>query len=105
MPADAEYHGEDWYAEDLGDQVWERCVFVDIDLTEVRTRGARFSECRFDNCRLNASQHVSSAFVACEFRRSNLFDTTFEDCQMSGSIVRRLHRCGPSPSAGARGQG
>ena len=82
---DVEYRDEDWYGEDLGDQVFERCLFVGVDLTEVTTRGARFTECRFHNCRLNASQHVSSAFVACEFRRSNLFDATFDDCRMSGS--------------------
>jgi uncharacterized protein YjbI with pentapeptide repeats len=31
----------DWYAEELGASVFVGCEFVDADLTEVTTRGAR----------------------------------------------------------------
>ena len=45
-----------------------------------------FRECTFHNCRFNASTHVSSAFVAGDFRRCNLFDVTLDGCKLDGSV-------------------
>ena len=50
----------DWYGEDLGASVFVGCEFVDADLTEVTTRGARFEDCEFRGGQLNASTHEGS---------------------------------------------
>jgi uncharacterized protein YjbI with pentapeptide repeats len=84
--SDRAFRGDDWYAEELGDAVFERCTFTDVDLTEASSRGAVFRECVFHNSRFNASTHVDSAFVAVEFRRCNLFDVTLEGCKLDGSV-------------------
>ena len=80
------YRGEDWYGDELAGVVFEHCTFSDVDLTEATTRGAMFRECTFHNCRFNASTHVSSAFVAGDFRRCNLFDVTLDGCKLDGSV-------------------
>jgi hypothetical protein len=50
-----EIRDEDWYGDDLADGCHQDVRFVDVDLTEVRTSGARFEDCAFDLCRFNAS--------------------------------------------------
>jgi uncharacterized protein YjbI with pentapeptide repeats len=84
--SDRTFRGEDWYGEELVDAVFERCTFSDVDLTEATTRGVMFRECIFHNCRFNASTHVSTAFVAGDLRRCNLFDVTLEGCKLDGSV-------------------
>jgi len=80
------YRDDDWYGEDLGAARFERCTFTDVDLSEVSTGGAVFDQCTFHGGRFNASTHLSSAFVACDFRRTSFFDATFEGCKMLGSV-------------------
>ena len=57
----------------LADRHVVRAPFRDVDLTEATSRGAVFESCVSAGCRFNASVHVDSAFVACEFRRVNFF--------------------------------
>lgn len=80
---------EDWYGEELADRVFRECAFVEMDLTEVSTRGARFESCTFDRVRLNASIHVQTAFTACTFVGCSLFDASFEGCRMDGTSFER----------------
>lgn len=35
---------------------------------------------------MNASEHESTAFIACEFRRTSLFTATLAGCKLSGSV-------------------
>jgi uncharacterized protein YjbI with pentapeptide repeats len=80
------YRGEDWYGEELVDRVYEEVTFSDVDLTEATTRGVVFDRCLFHNCRFNASTHVSTAFIAADFRRCSFFDATLEGCKLDGSV-------------------
>ena len=41
------FRGVDWYGEDLGSRAFVSCEFVDADLTEATSRGARFEGCTF----------------------------------------------------------
>jgi fluoroquinolone resistance protein len=82
---DETFNGDDWYAEDLADRRYLRCVFSHVDLTEATSRGAVFEECSFHNVRLNASRHLDSAFLRCEFKRCNLFEAEFTGCKLVGS--------------------
>ena len=59
----------DWYGEDLGASVFVGCEFVDADLTEVTTKGARFEDCEFRGGQLNASTHDGTSFTGCRFTR------------------------------------
>ncbi|MGH8964916.1 MAG: pentapeptide repeat-containing protein, partial [Actinomycetes bacterium] len=81
-----ETRGEDWYGRDFGNDRYVDCSFVDVDLTESRSRGAVFEDCRFDNCKLNVSAHEATAFVGCDFRRSSLFGASFVGCKLTGSL-------------------
>jgi len=60
--------------------------FVEADLIEWETAGETFEEADFSNARLNASLHTRTAFLRCVFRRTNLFDATFVQCKMTGSV-------------------
>ena len=75
----------DWYGEDLGASVFVGCEFVDADLTEVTTRGARFEECGFRGGQLNASTHDGSSFAAAPSRRTSFFAATLIGCKLVGS--------------------
>ena len=57
--------GADWSGEDISRQNHTRILFVDLDMTEVRSTGAVFTECTFRRARFNASAHQSAAFVNC----------------------------------------
>ena len=37
-------------------------------------------------CRLSSSTHTSTAFVACDLRRSKLFDVTLDGCKLVGTV-------------------
>ena len=82
---DEAFTGEDWYGEEMADRSYTRCTFTDVDLTESSTRGTVFEECTFSNVRFNASRHSDSAFLRCTFARSNLFETEFTGCKLTGS--------------------
>ncbi|MGZ4622070.1 MAG: pentapeptide repeat-containing protein, partial [Blastococcus sp.] len=69
----AHFREEDWYAEDLGAARFVECTFTDVDLSEATSAGALFERCTFHGGRLNSSVHRSSAFVACDFRRTSFF--------------------------------
>lgn len=75
----------DWYGEELADRAYQKCVFLDVDLTEAVSQGARFEECTFGNVRFNASRHTDSAFLRCVFTRCVFFDAEFTGCKMVGS--------------------
>jgi uncharacterized protein YjbI with pentapeptide repeats len=79
------FRDEDWYGEELTDREYRNCLFSRVDLTEAATRGVTFTECAFDNVRLNASRHADSAFLRCTFKRSNLFEAEFTGCKLIGS--------------------
>lgn len=85
---DESFTGEDWYAEDLADRRYVRCVFSDIDLTESTSRATTFEACVFRNVRFNASRHSDSAFLRCQFHRCNLFEAEFTGCKLVGSVFR-----------------
>ncbi len=70
--------------------------YVEADLIEWETEGETFEEADFSRARLNASRHTRTAFLRCTFRRSNLFDATFTQCKLTGSVfesaeLRPLH--------------
>ena len=75
----------DWYAEDLGARAFVSCIFIDADLTEVTSRGARFEDCEFRGCQLNASTHDGSSFTGCRFSRTSFFAATLRGCKLVGS--------------------
>ncbi len=77
--------GEDWYGRVLEGVTYRRTEFVDVDLTEVTTRGAVFDECVFRRCRFNASVHEDSAFPNGEFAFCRFFDARFEGCKLTGT--------------------
>ena len=83
----------DWYAEELGASVFVGCEFVDADLTEVTTRGARFEDCEFRGGQLNASSHEGTSFTGCRFTRTSFFAATLGAASWSG-------RPSPGPSCG-----
>ena len=60
--------------------------FVEVDLIEWETAGETFEEADFSRARLNASLHTRTAFLRCVFRRSDLFDATFVQCKLTGSV-------------------
>ncbi|MCW2864544.1 MAG: putative low-complexity protein-like protein [Actinoallomurus sp.] len=76
----------DWDGRDLAGERHDRVEFVDVDMTEVRTRGAAFSDCVFRGVRFNASEHTSTAFTNCVFTRCAFFDATFTGCKLVGSF-------------------
>ena len=75
----------DWYAEDLGARAFVSCVFIDADLTEVTSRGARFEDCEFRGGQLNASTHDGSSFTGCRFNRTSFFAATLRGCKLVGT--------------------
>ena len=75
----------DWYAEELGACAFVDCVFVDADLTEVTTRGARVEGCEFRGGQLNASTHDGTSFTGCRFTRTSFFAATLRGCKLVGS--------------------
>ena len=86
MSEGEDFRGLDWYGDDLGARSFVDGTFTDVDLSETTSRGATFERCVFHNCRFNASTHTSTAFVACEFRRTNFFDAILDGCKLAGSV-------------------
>lgn len=82
--------GEDWGGAVLDGFTASGIAYLDVDMTEVATRGAVFEECAFRGVRLNASTHEASAFLNCTFVDCNLFDSAFHGCKLVGS---RFERC------------
>jgi uncharacterized protein YjbI with pentapeptide repeats len=85
---DATFSGEDWYAEQMTDRRYLRCLFEDVDLTESTIQGCAFTECTFSRVRFNASRHADSAYLRCAFMRSNLFEAEFAGCKLVGSTFQ-----------------
>ena len=83
---DADFRGVDWSGRDLAGDRFERCTFHDADLLELATEQVVFEECDFSGARLNASDHVSTAFLRCRFRRTSLFDARLAGCKLVGSV-------------------
>ena len=81
-----EIRDEDWYGREFGNERYVDCTFVDVDLTETRSRGTVFEDCRFDNCKFNVSTHDSTALVGCDFRRTSFFGASFVGCKLTGSL-------------------
>lgn len=81
------FRDADWYGDDLGNNRYTRCSFTGVDLTETRSRGAVFEDCSFSNCKFNVSEHVSTAFVGCDIRRSSFFDATLDGCKLTGTVL------------------
>jgi uncharacterized protein YjbI with pentapeptide repeats len=69
--------GEDWRDREIVAESHTRVAFVDLDLTEARTRGAVFTECTFQRARFNCSTHVDTAFVNCTFANCDFFVARF----------------------------
>ena len=80
------FRDDDWYGEELGAVRFADCVFTDVDLTEVTSRGTTFEGCTFHSCKLNASTHHATAFVGCDFRRCSFFTATLDGCKVTGSV-------------------
>ena len=80
------FRDEDWYGEELGAARFTECTFTGVDLSEASTSGAVFDRCTFHSCRFNSSTHRATAFVACDVRRGNFFDATFEGCKLAGTV-------------------
>jgi uncharacterized protein YjbI with pentapeptide repeats len=81
-----QFKDDDWYGEDLGAARFVDCVFTGVDLGETTTSGAVFERCTFHNCSFGASVHTSTAFVACDVRRSRFFDATLDGCKLVGTV-------------------
>ena len=73
-------------ATDLGAARFTDCTFSDVDLSECTTSGAVFEGAPSTDCRLSSSTHTSTAFVACDLRRTKLFDVTFDGCKLVGTV-------------------
>src|SRR5580765_2717088 len=80
------FRNDDWYAAEIGAVGFVDCVFTDVDLSEVTSRGTTFEGCTFHACRFNASTHHATAFVTCDFRRCNFFTATLDGCKLTGSV-------------------
>lgn len=76
---------DDISGQELRGVTFERCRFVDADLTELSARGCVFDECDFSGARLNVSEHHSTAFLRYVFRRSSLFGAVLDGCKLTGS--------------------
>src|SRR6185437_16722330 len=83
---DTVIRGEDWYARDLVKDEYTQVAFLDVDMTELSSTGAVFTDCTFTNVRFNVSKHTESAFVNCTFSRCNFFDASFIRCKLTGSV-------------------
>lgn len=83
---DGDYRGADWSGRHLVGQRFERCAFGDADLLELATEQVVFEECDFSGARLNASDHVSTAFLRCRFLRTSLFAARLAGCKLVGSV-------------------
>ncbi|MGH3342466.1 MAG: pentapeptide repeat-containing protein [Carbonactinosporaceae bacterium] len=109
--ADADLRRVDWSLRELTGARFLRCRFDDADLSEVVTHGCVFTECDFSGVRLNGSEHHSTAFLRCRFRRTSLFAAVLADCKLVGSqfvdgcVLRPLTVAGGDWSyVGLRGQ-
>jgi fluoroquinolone resistance protein len=80
---------EDWYGRNLETSEYAQVAFIDIDMTELTSKGTVFTECSFRGVRFNASRHTSSAFLSCSFHRCTFFDAVFADCKAVGSTFER----------------
>ncbi len=92
MPRDAtgsKVVDEDWYGRSLETCEFTQVAFVDIDMTELTSKGTIFTKCSFRGVRFNASRHASSAFLNCSFHRCTFFDAAFVDCKAVGSTFER----------------
>lgn len=78
-----------WDGQDISGQQHTRVEFADIDLTEAKNNGTVFTECVFQRCRFNVSEHRDAAFVNCTFKSCSFFDTKFVECKFVGSIFER----------------
>jgi fluoroquinolone resistance protein len=83
---EGDYRGVDWSGKHLIGHRFERCAFGDADLLELATEQVVFEECDFAGARLNASDHVSTAFLRCRFLRTSLFDARLAGCKLVGSV-------------------
>ena len=81
-----EFRDEDWYGDRLGAARFTDCTFTGVDFTECTTSGAVFEQCTFHHCQFSSSTHTSTAFVACDVRRSKLFDVTLDGCKLVGTV-------------------
>ncbi|MGN6333098.1 MAG: pentapeptide repeat-containing protein [Motilibacteraceae bacterium] len=79
------FSGQDWYGRELDGEAWVECELLDVDLTEVVTRTARFEQCTFAGCKLNASVHEGSSFAGSTFRSVSFFDARFTRCKLLGA--------------------
>ena len=84
--SDTTIRGADWYGRDLDRDEYTKVAFFDVDMTELTSPAAVFTECTFTNVRFNVSTHTDSAFVNCAFSRCNFFDATFDRCKLTGSM-------------------
>jgi fluoroquinolone resistance protein len=83
---EGDYRGVNWSGKHLIGHRFERCGFGDADLLELATEQVVFEECDFAGARLNASDHVSTAFLRCRFLRTSLFDARLAGCKLVGSV-------------------
>ncbi|MGH8837195.1 MAG: pentapeptide repeat-containing protein [Actinomycetes bacterium] len=83
---EGDYRGVDWSGRHLAGHRFERCAFGDADLLELVTEQVVFEECDFSGVRLNASDHVSTAFLHCRFLRTSLFAARLAGCKLVGSV-------------------
>jgi fluoroquinolone resistance protein len=88
-PTDSEIRHENWGGRDLAGLQFSAVAFVSVDLSEVQTAGAVFTECAFRDCRFNASVHEGAAFLNCTFTRCNFFDASLTGCKLVGSMFDR----------------
>jgi uncharacterized protein YjbI with pentapeptide repeats len=73
---------------------WTDCEFVgrdfrDDDLSRLRTERVVFTECDFSGVNLAESEHLGSAFRNCTFKLTALWQSTFRQCSMLGSVFER----------------
>jgi len=83
---EGDYRGVDWSGKYLAGQRFERCAFGDADLLELATEQVVFEECDFAGVRLNASDHLSTAFLRCRFLRTSWFAARLAGCKLVGSV-------------------
>jgi fluoroquinolone resistance protein len=90
---------EDWPGHDLDGETYQQVEFVDVDMMELTSNRAVFTECTFRGVRLNVSAHTSTAFLNCTFARCTFFNATFTGCKLTGSMFDRCSY-GPLTVAG-----
>ena len=81
-----DFRDDDWYGDRLGAARFTECTFTGVDFSECTTSGAVFDQCTFHACQFSSSTHTSTAFVACDVRRSKFFDVTLDGCKLVGTV-------------------